>query len=82
MEGRSQCTLAANLGTKLLARRVQERSFTTVGERAPMSTVAWQLVSTAIETDQSPFQLDMSGVLTASRDVVTIRFQGLVRMVK
>ena len=47
-----------------------------------MSTVAWQPVSTAIETDQSPFQLDMSGVLIASRDVVTMRFQEKVRMVK
>ena len=109
MEGRSQRILVANPGTKLLARRVQERSFTTtlfrepislsaqknglcteaslsytatkvtckdssstvdsvqgsvtgykdvstVGERAPMSAVARQPVSAAIQADQSSFQ--------------------------
>ena len=52
--------------TKLLARRVQERSFTTVGERAPMSAVARQPVSIASETGQSSFQSYSSDVLSAS----------------
>ena len=38
------------------ARWVQERSFTTAGERAPKSTVTWHTVSTAFEADQSSFQ--------------------------
>ena len=69
MEGRSQRTQAANPGTKLVARRVQERSFATVGERAPMSTVAWHPVSIASETGQSSFQSYSSDVLTASCSV-------------
>ena len=45
------------------------KDVSTVGEQALMSAVARQPVSTAIEADESSFQLYMSGVLTASRGV-------------
>ena len=37
MEDHSQCILPASLGTKFLARRVQERSFTATSFREPIS---------------------------------------------